>query len=1092
MLRPRYKLIIGLVLFCGHGICQVPTGIRNYVMETFVKVPGKTNASMLNGLPVEQANRTVLYLDGLGRSLQTVSWQGSPLKKDIVQIFEYDAFGRETKKYLPYADYTANDASFKSSGTSSLGNFYSLGSGWDANVVKTSYPYSQAVLEPSPLNRATEQGFPGGAWQPYNVSIGGSGHTTKSAYATNVLGDAVKLWAVSPSGAASARNYPAGSLYKNVFRDENWVSGLSGTIEEFKDTRERLVLKRTWASETVALDTYYVYDVYGNLAYVVPPAVVVTSFTEADASFRDFIYGYHYDGRNRIIEKKAPGRGWEFMVYNTLDQEVLRQDSVQRANGQWSFIKYDALGRTVATGLYSNSAGRVALQTLLDGQSKLWETRSGAGYDGLSFPQSGGVVLSLSYYDGYNFGVTIPPSVTVSARARGLLTGTRVYQTDGTLPRWTVYYYDEEARARENIAENHLGGADRYISNHNFAGELTSSTRLHVALGNTTVIDNAYAYDHTGRQLSSRMNVNSLGEVVLNSLSYNEIGQLRQKQLHRDTVGGSFLHTGRYARNERGWLKDIASKEFSFKLGYDTLASPQYNGNISTQLWGAGSSYPNRFLYTYDKLNRLASGASTGVAMVEEMTYDAMGNIKTLSRDYGTANSYFYNGNRLSHVDGVTNPYSYDANGNATIDGRMNLTQTYNHLNLLKHATTTGLNVYYTYNALGVKLKREVLASGTVTTDYVDGIHYTNGAIDFIQTGEGRARKSGSSYVYEYNLTDHLGNVRYSFDKDAGIARKLQADDYYPFGLRKVATLGSNAYLYNSKELQSELGKYDYGARLYDPVIGRWNVVDPSAEKYYSMSPYVYAANNPIFYIDPDGREIDPASKKEWERQKQAVINQRDKLQGKMDKLSTQAEKKSWGTEKLANKMGNLGERVSSLNSSIVNFVTLESSSQIYSLSKIGGTENGGVTYDSKTGNVVISFGGTANFVHETTHAGQFETGGIAFSSNGQTLGQDVFDEVAGYKAQFAYNPSSISGLSSTSVANSFGGITPQWLQGIRDPNGNFPYAPGGSANTGLVPVNINSNRDTLIRAYPRAAGAFNGLPANYTLKLIPGAYYKK
>lgn len=70
---------------------------------------------------------------------------------------------------------------------------------------------------------------------------------------------------------------------------------------------------------------------------------------------------------------------------------------------------------------------------------------------------------------------------------------------------------------------------------------------------------------------------------------------------------------------------------------------------------------------------------------------------------------------------------------------------------------------------------------------------------------------------------------------------------------------GQNLYQYNGKELNQDLGLnwLDYGARWYNPSVGSWNAVDPSAEKYYGISPYAYTANNPLIYIDPTGAEIE-------------------------------------------------------------------------------------------------------------------------------------------------------------------------------------------------------------------------------------------
>ena len=269
-------------------------------------------------------------------------------------------------------------------------------------------------------------------------------------------------------------------------------------------------------------------------------------------------------------------------------------------------------------------------------------------------------------------------------------------------------------------------------------------------------------------------------------------------------------------------------------------------------------------------------------------------------------------------------------------------------------------------------------------------------------------------------------------------------------------------------------------------IAQRFLSVDPLAEKYQDISPYAYVANNPIIFVDPDGMQIAPGSQKEFDKQKQNVIAQRDKLQGKIDGLNAKAAEKGWSAKKLAGRIGNMTDRVNGLNEAISNLGVLESSKQVYSLDS-GAVQNG-VALDTSTNEIVISYSGTALFTHETTHAGQFETGDIGFdSSTGNTLAQDLQDEVLGYKAQWAYDPSSVGGLKSESQ------ITPSWVQGVTDSaTGNQPYKQGGTANTGISPVNVNSTRNDLIKAYPHLKGTLQSLPANATLKSIVPTIYTK
>jgi len=299
-------------------------------------------------------------------------------------------------------------------------------------------------------------------------------------------------------------------------------------------------------------------------------------------------------------------------------------------------------------------------------------------------------------------------------------------------------------------------------------------------------------------------------------------------------------------------------------------------------------------------------------------SYDAIGNLLTLNR-YGVVGgpdcewgiidqlSYTYD-SQIAHLTNVADAaplpgrdkgfkpkpgagaYLYDDNGNMRIDPHKDLTITYNFLNLpsqiVKSGAGGGGTLSFTYDAMGRKWRKQGAGE---TRDYCQGIEYKDGKLEAVYGPEGRLTAvydqygvSLTHYRAEYWLRDHLGNTRLAFsdeNHDGAIdtydnpntpeneSEVVQENHYYPFGLNHEGPwyggIGpENKYQYNGKELNEDFGLnwYDFGARWQDPAIGRWWQVDPLAEMYAGISPYAYVANNPLKFIDPDGKRIDVES----------------------------------------------------------------------------------------------------------------------------------------------------------------------------------------------------------------------------------------
>jgi RHS repeat-associated protein len=208
-----------------------------------------------------------------------------------------------------------------------------------------------------------------------------------------------------------------------------------------------------------------------------------------------------------------------------------------------------------------------------------------------------------------------------------------------------------------------------------------------------------------------------------------------------------------------------------------------------------------------------------------------------------------------SFTDDVTGStdYTYYADGSLKSDANKGISLIeYNYLKLPKRIVKGSTIILNEYDAAGAKLKETI---GTQVTDYVGNKIYRNNNLYQIVHGEGRIVNG----EYEYNIKDHLGNLRVAFRDSLGIAKITQANSYGIFG-EDLSTLSylkplwkEDKFKFTGKEDLPETGYTDFGARLYDKFVPRFTTIDPLAEISRRFSPYTYSNDNPIRFTDPDG-----------------------------------------------------------------------------------------------------------------------------------------------------------------------------------------------------------------------------------------------
>jgi len=618
--------------------------------------------------PNIRTSETAQYLDGFGRPKQVINIKATPSNKDVVTKIVYDQFGRQTLDYLPVPQTgTLNGGIY----TDPL-----------ANVTNTPYGsekiYAEKQLENSPLDRILSQKQVGNAWDNKPVQFG---------YDANIDGEVIKYtttttWEneATKSTIEYGGTYSVGQLYKNTVTDED-----GNTTIEFKNGKGQVLLVRKMLNATESADTYYVYNEYNQLAWVIPPLLSKKQTWGWDDQ-QALSYEYRYDGRNRLVEKRLPGKDWEYMVYDKADRLVLTQDANLRPNHKWFFNKYDKFGRIIYTGIAVDNGDRNAVQgwilftyginTEISGSY----TQSGMQipYGNTAYPQNIESILTVNFYDTYPTGTpaftpAIPNQSTVltdnmsselNTKSLALASYVKNIEDDN----WTknYSYYDTRGRVIATHSINHLGGYTKTESILDFSGVPQQTYTYHLRKQGEVgiTVKERFTYDAQNRLEKHYHQVDDKAEELLADNTYNDLSQLTNKKV------GNNLQSIDYNYNIRGWLTDInknqmsvpdlGNKLFSYKIKYtqkegidnpDAVQFPgknvsaKYNGNIAEVDWRVVEtlgvnplSPPKRYGYVYDGLNRLTAGYyqnplnPTSKENTESLSYDLNGNISSLYR----------------------------------------------------------------------------------------------------------------------------------------------------------------------------------------------------------------------------------------------------------------------------------------------------------------------------------------------------------------------------------------------------------------------------------------------------------------------------
>lgn len=789
------------------------------------------------------------YMDGLGRPIQTVARKASGQGHDLVTFMVYDEYGRPTFQPMPYVATGSSNGSMQLTPSASQNSF--LTGQYTGEEVFFTY----TDFEASPLNRTLKVTGPGNSWTAHNKSV-------STDYLTNTSAEGVRYWTVAATPTSTA--YQAGELSKVVTEDEN-----GNKVKEYTNPRGQVVLKQVQKANSTAeahshwLNTYYLYDDYGNLRHVLPPRAVELLYSSGNnwnwnnADIDELIFSYTYDGRNRMITKKVPGAGVVSMVYDKLDRLVLTQDANQDAINQWTYTKYDAQGRPAMTGFITDAAIRDTLQATADGWTGemhvLKEGLVTAGAleavsitvshrdtsIGIYRAKNTGKVVFLpgtTSEDGANFETHLNPNLSSEyVHIQGY--------HDATFPQLTSYlnnfelntinYYDDYDFTDKSWSTDYNGfdpaeGANNAVSpqQHSNVKGLATGSKVRI-LGSSDYLTTVMFYDDRGRVIQTQAD-NHLGGEDISTTQYDFAGRV----LHTYTKHSNPQSSSASTRILKEFEYDHAGRLLSIKEKLNdtgslkTLVTNSYNelGELESKKLGDANAPLETLDYEYNIRGWLKSINGDYVAGTTSNRFFGM----DLSYDHGFSHNQ-YNGNIAgvkwkSKSTDETRAYGFEYDPVNRLTAA-DYTQGTNWTNTVADFSTS-----YGYDANGniLSLTREGMIAGTKVT--LDDLTYDYVSVDQSKgpgnqlfkvadsegdQGQGDFKdgnSSGDDYEYDAN-----GNMKDDLNK--GITNIT----YNHLNLPKVVSFGSNktiTYTYDASGIKLSKVVNDNGSITTTDYIG--------------------------------------------------------------------------------------------------------------------------------------------------------------------------------------------------------------------------------------------------------------------------------